>query len=116
LDLKDFALVGHSYGGTVAMAAYLAGDKDGLNAGIRPLVLLDAPCYPQSLPPFITLLRTPVLGHLTQFVASARFQASYSLSRIFQDKARLTPERINRYAKYYDLSGYKEALIICTKK
>ncbi len=116
LDLKDYVLVGHSYGGTVAMAVYLAADKDGSSAGIRSLVLLDTPCYPQSLPLLIALLRTPVLNRLSQFVTSARSQASHSLSRIFQDKSRLTPERINRYAKYYNLPGSQRSLISCAKQ
>jgi pimeloyl-ACP methyl ester carboxylesterase len=110
LDLQDYVLAGHSFGGTVAMTSYLAFGRE-KSTRVRSLVLIGSPCYMQPFPPFIRLLSTPFLNHVVQMVPPARFRAAQILRRIFQDKTRVTPERINRYAKYFNLPGIHHSLI-----
>jgi len=59
--LHDVTLVGHSFGGGVALALALA-----LNAiepdAVRQLVLIDSVAYRQSFPLFVRQVQTPLLG------------------------------------------------------
>lgn len=111
LGLSDYVLLGHSYGGLVGLTVYLTSSQLGSPSAIRSLVLIDAPCYPQNLPFSMAVLRTSVLNRLLQSVTTAHFRASYMLNHIFRDKARVTAERIDRYARYFDLPGSHEAMI-----
>ena len=115
LNLSDFVLVGHSYGGSVALATYLT-NVTSSESSIRSLVLIDAPCYPQSLPFFIKALRTPVLNRISLNLTSPRTRASYILHHIFFNRQKVTSERIERYAKYFDLPGSHDAMIASAKQ
>src|SRR5271157_1681405 len=60
-NLADVVVVGHSYGGGIALFMALNENHPAARR-IRALILIDSMCYPQPLPFFITLLRMPVLG------------------------------------------------------
>lgn len=111
LDLKDLVLIGHSYGGSVALATYLELVSGKLSNPIRSLILLDAPGYPQRLPLFIKVLQTPVINHLLLALLPARARAAYILNQVFYDKSKVTADRINRYARFFDLPGSHRAMI-----
>ena len=92
LDLTDVILVGHSFGGGVALQAAL-NDVDGRR--IRRLVLIDAMAYPQRLPSFIRALRCPLLATVVLpfippkiAVRSGVRQAYYQPDRIRSDVLR----------------------------
>jgi pimeloyl-ACP methyl ester carboxylesterase len=114
MGLDGYVLCGHSFGGTVAMTTFLSARDTSNRAGA--LVLLDAPCYLQELPFFVKVLRIPLLNRLCQSLPPPRFRAASVLSRIFSDKSRVTPERIDRYAKYLDLPGIHDSLIACASQ
>ncbi len=63
LDLRDVVLVGHSLGGGVALLTARQLDQAGENR-LRGLVLLDSIAYPQRLPRYIRVLKTPILRDL----------------------------------------------------
>lgn len=113
LRLNDYVLVGHSYGGTVAMTTCQTSGQEG---AIRSLVLIDAPCYPQKLPFSITVLRIPLLSRVLLSVTPPRILATYMLHDLFTDKKRITAERINQYARYFALSGSREAMIMAARQ
>jgi pimeloyl-ACP methyl ester carboxylesterase len=96
-DLRKLTLVGASLGATIILLAVLR-HRDQLTPRIRSLCLIDAIAYPQDLPFFVEILRTPVLGpaalNLPSFVKD--------LPAIF-----LPPE----YARYYGRKRVREALI-----
>jgi pimeloyl-ACP methyl ester carboxylesterase len=101
--LKKVVVVGHSYGGAVAlMTLFQLQEND--RTIIDSLVLIDSAAYLQDLPFFISMLRNPILRRVT-FAAPARLRARYTLERIFYDKTKVTPARIERYARYFDLPG-----------
>jgi pimeloyl-ACP methyl ester carboxylesterase len=109
LQLDNFGLVGHSYGGAVAMLTYLNLKSSGPQ--ISKLVLLDAPGYPQHFPFFITILRAPILNRLSLNLTPASTRARFILDHIFWDKTRVTNERVHRYAQFFDLPGSHDALV-----
>ncbi len=62
-QLRDVTLVGHSYGGGVALG-YAVNERGASLKRVSKLILLDSIAYRQNLPYFITALRTPVVSHL----------------------------------------------------
>ncbi|MFN3868280.1 MAG: alpha/beta fold hydrolase [Hyphomicrobiaceae bacterium] len=77
--LKGITLVGHSFGGAVALVTTL-----GLNARrpglIRRLVLLDVPAYPQEPTAFVSFLRKPVLPYALLTLVPPELAAALVLS------------------------------------
>jgi len=63
LDLRDLLVIGHSLGGGVALAVARQLDDSG-EGRLRGLVLLDSIAYPQKLPRYVRVLKTPILRDL----------------------------------------------------
>lgn len=84
--LEDWALVGHSMGGGIALHLTLALREAG-HPGPGALVLLGAAAYPQVIPDLISLAARPLVGSVAVTVIPARtlvrwgLQASYSPGR-----------------------------------
>ena len=70
--LKHVCLVGHSFGGGVALVTTLYMQKSNPNV-IRRLVLIDSIAYKQDAPLFISLMATPVLGDLLVHILPIRW-------------------------------------------
>lgn len=104
-DLKDAVIVGHSYGGSVALLTYLSLLDHQAADRVSSLVLIDAPAYKQKLPFFVAALRRPVLNRLVLNLVPARTRAAHVLRRLFYDVGKVTDSRVHRYAKYFDLPG-----------
>ena len=62
-QLRQLTLMGHSYGGGVALPITLTLLEES-SAALERLVLIGSAAYPQKLPDFIRLLRYPWLGPL----------------------------------------------------
>src|SRR5680860_1557297 len=62
-DLRDLTVVGHSFGGGVALVLALEADKR-LKGRITKLILLDSIAYPQDIPVFFRMLDMPLVSHL----------------------------------------------------
>ena len=73
LDGRHPVLIGHSLGGGIVVAAALRLLDEGGAALPEGLVLISAALYPQKLPPFLTLARTPGLGELFLAASPPRF-------------------------------------------
>jgi pimeloyl-ACP methyl ester carboxylesterase len=90
--LEDWALVGHSMGGGIALHLTLALRAEG-RPGPVALVLLGAAAYPQNVPDLISLAARPLVGSLAVTVIPARtlvrwgLQASYSPGRPIPEEA-----------------------------
>lgn len=65
-DLQDVTLVGHSFGGTVALAL-LIGNRVAAHR-IQRLVLIDSPTYPQDWPLYAQLLASPAGDELLRAI------------------------------------------------
>ncbi len=110
LGLKDVILVGHSFGGAVALFSYLEMQKSNYTPVVK-MILIDSASYKQEFPYFIQILRTPLLNRLTLFVLPDKVNANMLLKKAFYDDSKITKEMINIYASYLGLAGAYHALI-----
>jgi pimeloyl-ACP methyl ester carboxylesterase len=108
--LSKLTIVGHSFGGGVALA--LTAD---LNLShpetVQRLVLIDSIAYPQRVPLFIELLRTPVLAEIGVFAAPPEAEAYKGLIAAYADPAKISWEAVRAYARPLYEPGAREALI-----
>jgi pimeloyl-ACP methyl ester carboxylesterase len=115
-NLYDITLVGHSYGGAVALFTYLR-DRSGHARGIiRQLVLIDAAAYVQEFPFFIDILRKPFINWVVMNLVPTQLMASFVLHKLFYDKSKLSEERITRYAEYFNQPGSYNSFVECAKQ
>lgn len=97
--LSPVVLVGHSYGGAVAiLAARALGDR------ATGLVLIDAASYRQRLPFFITCYRHAATKWVTARTPPA-WRSWFVLTYLFVNRRRVTAERVERYARAMRVPG-----------
>jgi pimeloyl-ACP methyl ester carboxylesterase len=113
-DLTDVTLIGHSFGGAVALLTALQLQAQGRKLP-HSLVLIDTMAYEQPLPFFITLLRLPILGRLFMALLSEETQVKFILGVVYHDKIKITKETIAAYAKPLKEDSAKTALIKTAK-
>lgn len=111
LRLRGVVLIGHSYGGGVALRTFL--DHDSL--AIERLVLIDTAGYQQPLPFFVGTLRIPILNRLALRFLPAKARARITLNHLFWSRECVTDERIRRYAQYYDAPGAHNSYIAAAR-
>jgi len=108
--LHGATLVGHSYGGGIALLLAL----DDLKAGrqrIKRLVLLDSIAYPQKTPLFFDLIQVPVIGDLSMSVIPADVQIEQALRLAYEQEQAVTKEAIARYSAPLATAGGKHAVV-----
>ncbi len=94
--LSGVTLVGHSFGGLVALM--LASDRGLPGRKISRLVIIDAPAYPQPLSPAVRFLRMPVLPYLTLSVVPPELPTTLAFMMEKVGFDRLTTKDIQIYA------------------
>ena len=109
-DLRGLTLVGHSYGGAVAMRLALD-DAAAPHKRIDKLVLIDSLAYKQPLPFFFRLLRTPVIGELGLNLIPADVQIARALNVAYYHDWKVNPQTIATYASPLESEGGKHALL-----
>ncbi len=94
-------LIGHSYGGAVAIAAYLALQDKG-EAIVDRLILIDALAFPQEkrFPAFINIMRVWGVNRIALKLLPAKTQVRMVLKKIFHNPAAVTSDRVCRYAGF----------------
>jgi pimeloyl-ACP methyl ester carboxylesterase len=96
-DLVQTSLIGHSLGGGIALLVAL-----GLLARERrphSLVLIDSIAFPQPLPWFMRLLRTPVLGPSVLALLPPAMMVRAVMSWAFHDPRKIDEEAVRNYAQ-----------------
>jgi len=109
-NLHDLTVVGHSFGGGVALALALD-KKPALRGRIKRLVLIDTIAYPQKIPIFLKVLRTPVVAQVGTTVTPPFVQAQAALKLAYYDDSKISLQDINAYAQPLTTAGGKHALI-----
>ncbi|WP_169822912.1 alpha/beta fold hydrolase [Methyloligella halotolerans] len=109
-NLHDITLVGHSFGGGVALALALQADGR-LKGRISKLVLIDTVAYPQKVPVFFKLLAVPGLSHLSVRMVPASLQASVALKLAYYDETKITEETVEAYSAPLKTAAGKHAII-----
>lgn len=90
-------LVGHSFGGGVALMTALALQEAGAPA--TALVLVCPAIYPQRLPPFIAAARVPVMGELLFTLLPPTVLMTLALDRITHSSVQVSREQVHGYAE-----------------
>ena len=111
LGLCSPTLIGHSMGGGIALLTALRRQQRTANQRISRLVLIGSIAYPQRLPPFIGLLRVPLLGQLAMRLAPARPIARLVLRFAYANPRRISDDSITAYAVPIDTPGGRHALL-----
>jgi len=107
--LRNLTLVGHSFGGAIALLVTLELNRSEPSL-IRRLVLLDAPAYPQQPTPFVDFLRRPVLPYAVLTLIPPEVATSLALqSERTPGEAKL--EDILEYAAPFHDAAARHALI-----
>jgi len=92
--LNKVILLGHSYGGGVALALALLDPKR-----ISKLILIDSASYDQQLPKLIRWLQIPVLGKLGFYLLPASVEVKESYRYAFYDDSKIPKDIISEYTK-----------------
>lgn len=108
LDLTDLTIVGHSFGGGVALAAI---GNPSLAGRVRSLVLIDSMAYRQRFPWFITLLRVPVLGPAGLRLLPKKAQVRLVLRTAYYRPSRITEAAVEAYAAPLHAASGRHALV-----
>jgi pimeloyl-ACP methyl ester carboxylesterase len=109
-DLRDLTLVGHSFGGGVALV--LALDEDPrLKGRISGLVLLDTIAYAQDVPVFFKMLDMPFFSHLGVRMVPPNVQTRIALRIAYLDNSKIDDEEVETYAAPLRTAAGKHAII-----
>lgn len=109
-DLRDLTLVGHSFGGGVALLLALEANER-LAGRLSRLVLLDSIAYPQSIPVFFRMLDVPLVSQLGVRMVPPTVQTRVALKIAYFDDSKITPEEVEAYAAPLKTAAGKHAII-----
>jgi pimeloyl-ACP methyl ester carboxylesterase len=114
-DLHDLTVVGHSFGGGVALRLALDHDQR-LKGRIERLVLLDTIAYPQHIPVFFRLLDLPIVSHLGVRMVPPTVQTRVALRIAYFDDNKIDPEEVETYAAPLRTAAGKHAIIYSARE
>jgi len=103
-QLKNITLVGHSFGGGVALALTLMAKERSLET-IDRLILLAAAGYKQSLPSMLRDLNRPIIGRVGVYLMPAYYQAIEGYKYAFYDHSKIPAVGVHESAKNFSRSG-----------
>ena len=108
--LSNLTLVGHSFGGGVALALTASLNERAPDT-VRRLVLIDSIAYPQPVPLFIELLRTPGLAEVGIYTAPPELETYKGLLAAYADPTKISFATVRAYAEPLYEPGGRYALI-----
>ena len=111
LDLSGAVLVGHSYGGTVALLATLTTRRSGREDLVAGTVLIGAPAWPQPLPRFFRYLQAPLLGGVLLRLLPNRLVVERALRSVYHDRRLVDDRHRARYRDCFRGRGTVAALV-----
>ena len=109
-NLRRLTLVGHSFGGGIALALAMK-DQKRKNPRLKKLILIDSISYKQDIPWGIALMRTPIISELGISLIPPETQMKIALQFAYHDNSKIPPEAPREYAKQIRSPGGKYALL-----
>ncbi len=109
-NLHDLTIVGHSFGGAVALALTLELNDTEPNR-VQRLVLIDSPAYRQDLPILFRYLRTPLVADLGVLVTPPEVQAKTALMAAYAEQSPIERQDVLAYARPLYEPGGRHALL-----
>jgi pimeloyl-ACP methyl ester carboxylesterase len=108
-ELHNVTLVGHSFGGGVALLLALKlTQRD--PSRLSRLILIDTVSYPQKLPMVIRMLRMPLVGWLGLYLIPDKTKVRNMMESMYYDDSKINPADVEAYAAPLSLPGAKYAL------
>ena len=114
-DLRNLTIVGHSFGGGIALLLALENDNR-LDGRIAKLVLLDTIAYPQHIPVFFRLLDMPLVSHIGVRMVPPTVQTRVALRIAYFDDSKIDPEEVETYAAPLKTAAGKHAIIYSARQ
>jgi pimeloyl-ACP methyl ester carboxylesterase len=108
--LKNLTIVGHSFGGGVALVLALKADQR-LKGRISKLVLLDTIAYPQDIPVFFRMLDMPLVSHIGVRMVPPALQTRIALRIAYFDNSKIEDDEVEAYAAPLRTAAGKHAII-----
>jgi pimeloyl-ACP methyl ester carboxylesterase len=112
---RNLTIVGHSFGGGVAMAVTADLNRTQPETVAR-LALIDSIAFPQPVPLFFELLRTPVLAEVAIYATLPELEVYKGLLTAYSDAGKITLETVRAYARPLYEPGGRHALIKTTQQ
>ena len=114
-DLRNLTLVGHSFGGGIALLLALEAN-DRLEGRITKLVLLDSIAYPQNIPVFFRLLDVPLVSRLGVSMIPPSVQTRVALRIAYFDDSKIDQDEVDAYAAPLRTAAGKHAIIYSARQ
>ncbi|HEY3129847.1 MAG TPA: alpha/beta hydrolase [Acidobacteriota bacterium] len=114
-NLSDLTIVGHSFGGAVALVVALRFIEE-KELRLSKLALLDSAAFRQSLPRFVKMLRTTLINVISLNLLPYKFQIRTVLWETYFDSAKISEDFVESYAKILGMPGAKHALMETAKQ
>ena len=109
-DLGNLTVVGHSFGGGVALLLALKTDER-LKGRISRLVLLNTIAYPQNMPVFFRMMNMPFFSQVGVRMVPAAVQTRVALRIAFHDDSKIDDSEVDVYAAPLKTPAGKHAII-----
>jgi pimeloyl-ACP methyl ester carboxylesterase len=109
-DLRNLTLIGHSFGGGVALLLALQEDER-LKGRISKLILLDTIAYPQEIPTFFHMLNMPVVSQIGVRMVPVEAQIRVALKIAYYDDSKIDDAQVTAYAEPLRSAAGKHAVI-----
>ena len=114
-DLRNLTLVGHSFGGGIALLLALEANER-LEGRITKLVLLDSIAYPQNIPVFFRLLDVPLVSRLGVSMIPPSVQTRVALRIAYFDDSKIDQDEVDAYAAPLRTAAGKHAIIYSARQ
>ena len=105
-SLKDVTLIGHSYGGGVALSLALIDQSN-----IKKMVLIDPAAYKQYIPSLIRRIKTPIIGPAVFYLLPPSYEVKESYRYAFYDKQKIEQSTIDIMANNLKKDNAKQVYI-----
>lgn len=103
-ELSSVVLLGHSYGGAVALLA-LRRLLDETPCPVKGIVVLSSAGFPLRIPFQVAIYRFPAAQRLIAWMTSADWRIEFTLRRLYHSRNAIPAERVRRYSPFLDLPG-----------
>ncbi len=108
-NLRNLTVIGHSFGGGVALALTLS-LADENSKRLKRLILIDSIAYRQPLPIFFRVLNTPGIGEVSMALVPPEVQITEALHIAYYDRNKIPASSVVEYSSTLYEPAAKEAL------
>ena len=111
MSLSHIVLVGHSYGGSIALGLILDFKEDHPEI-VDKLVIIAGAAYPQHLPSLARIMRTSGIGNLTLKSLSEKKIVKWILKQMYHKRAMISQSTVSAYATPLKEDHAKKILMV----